>query len=175
VVSAVGHETDVTIADLVADVRALTPTHAAGHVVPDRNETLEFVFDCRQRLRDGLIRKLDLARRRIADLAGRRVFRLPLDRIRDRERRLDELTNRLHRAARRRVERVREKADAIAARLGAVSPLNVLSRGYSVTELDDGTVVQDAAQVRPGDRVKTRLHRGRLVSRIEAMEFEPES
>jgi exodeoxyribonuclease VII large subunit len=175
VVSAVGHETDVTIADLVADVRALTPTHAAGHVVPDRTETLDFVFDCRRRLRDGLIRKLDLARRRLADLAGRRVLRLPLDRIRERERRLDELATRLNRAVRRRVERGRERADGIAARLGSVSPLNVLARGYSVTQTGAGTLLRDATQVRPGDRIQTRLHNGRLVSRIEAMEFEPES
>jgi exodeoxyribonuclease VII large subunit len=101
-------------------------------------------------------------------------MRLPLERIRDRERRLDEIAARLHRAGRRRIAGCREKADAVAARLAGVSPLNVLARGYSVTQNDTGAVIRDAANVRPGDRVRTRLHRGRIVSRVEAMEFEPE-
>jgi exodeoxyribonuclease VII large subunit len=174
VVSSVGHETDVTIADLVADHRALTPTHAAADVVPDRAETLAAIRDLGDRLQGGLARRMENARQRLADLANRRALRLPLDRVRERERRLDELKGRLDRAGRRRVGHCRERADATAARLAAVSPLNVLSRGYSVTRTDGGAVLRDAAQVRPGDRVLTRLHRGRLVSRVEAMQFEPE-
>jgi exodeoxyribonuclease VII large subunit len=58
--------------------------------------------------------------------------------------------------------------------LNAVSPLNILARGYSVTQAEDGSLIRDAAQVRPGDRIRTRLHRGRIVSRVEAMEFDPE-
>jgi exodeoxyribonuclease VII large subunit len=174
VISAVGHEIDVTIADMVADHRALTPTHAATDVVPDRQELLAGLRDWQKRLGGGLVRKLDLARRRLTDLANRRVLRLPLDRVCERERRLDELTKRLERSGRRRVQHGREKADAIGARLHAVSPLNILARGYSVTQTEAGALVRDASEVRPGDRIKTRLHRGRLVSRIEAMEFEPE-
>jgi exodeoxyribonuclease VII large subunit len=175
VVSAVGHETDVTIADLVADQRAMTPTHAATAVVPDRLEMLAAVRDWHARLTGGLTRRLELARRRLAELAARRVLRLPLDRVRERERRLDEIAGRLHRAGRRRIDRGREKTDAVAARLHGVSPLNVLARGYSVTQNESGGVIRDAAQARPGDRIRTRLHRGRLVSRVEAMQFEPET
>jgi exodeoxyribonuclease VII large subunit len=175
VVSAVGHETDVTIADLVADHRALTPTHAATDVCPDRQDLLVELRDWQKRLAGGLVRKLEIARRRLTDLANRRVIRLPLDRVRERERRLDELTKRLERSGRRRIQQGREKADAIGARLHAISPLNVLARGYSVTQTEVGALVRDASEVRPGDRIKTRLHRGRLVSRVEAMEFEPES
>jgi exodeoxyribonuclease VII large subunit len=174
VVSAVGHETDVTIADLVADHRALTPTHAATDVVPDRAETLAAIRDSQGRVAAAVARRLELGRRRLSDLAARRVMRLPLDRVRERERRLDELAGRLHRSGRRRLEHGRERMNAIAARLEAVSPLNVLARGYSLTQTEAGAVIRDAAQVRPGDRVRTRLHRGNLVSRVEAMEFEPE-
>jgi exodeoxyribonuclease VII large subunit len=174
VVSAVGHETDVTIADLVADHRALTPTHAAAAVVPDRRELLAGVRDLEARLHAGVARRLEAARQRVADLTGRRALRLPLDRVRDGERRLDDLAGRLHRAARQRLDRGRQHVEATAARLAGVSPLNVLARGYSLTQTDAGAVVRDAAQVRPGDRVRTRLHRGRIVARVEAMEFDAE-
>ncbi|HEX4590255.1 MAG TPA: exodeoxyribonuclease VII large subunit [Gemmataceae bacterium] len=174
IVSAVGHETDVTIADLVADHRALTPTHAASHVVPDRAELLAAVHDLKCRLAASVARQLDSARRCLLVLVGRRVLRLPLDRVRERERRMDELKERLGRAGRRRIDHGRDRTDASAGRLEAVSPLNVLARGYSLTQAENGPLVRDAAQVRPGDRVRTRLHRGRLVSRVEVMEFEPE-
>jgi exodeoxyribonuclease VII large subunit len=174
VVSAVGHEIDVTIADLVADHRALTPTHAATAVVPDRQELLAGLHDMEVRLHDGVTRRLDLARRRLDDLAGRRAFRLPLERVRDEERRLDDWADRLQRAGRQRFQRSRERLDATAARLESVSPLGVLARGYSLTQTDAGDVLRDAAAVRPGDRVRTRLHHGRIVAKVEAMEFEPD-
>lgn len=174
VISAVGHETDVTIADLVADHRALTPTHAAQACVPDRRELLAAVHDVERRLHESLPRRFQLARRRLDDLAGRRAFRLPLERIHDRERRLDEFAERLRKALPRRLERCRERLTRTAAHLEAVSPLSVLGRGFSLTMTEDGEIVRDAAQVRPGDRLRTRLHRGRVVARVEAMEFEPE-
>ncbi len=174
IISGVGHETDVTIADLVADHRALTPTHAATACVPDRAELLATIVGLSKRLTAGPGRVLEMGRRRLAELANRRVLRLPLDRVRDRAQRLDEIGGRINRAVRRRVERCRDRAAAAAGRMHSVSPLNVLSRGYSVTQTEIGTVVVDAAEVRPGDRVRTRLHRGRIVSRVEAMEFDPE-
>ena len=174
IVSGVGHEIDVSIADLVADHRALTPTHAAAATVPDRAELFATLRDLAGRLAVGPGRLLQAARRRLTDLASRRVLRQPLDRVRERAQRLDELSGRLNRAGCRRIDRCRETAIAAAGRLNAVSPLAVLSRGYSVAQSEAGGVIRDAAQVRPGDRIRTRLHRGRLVSRVEAMEFDPE-
>jgi exodeoxyribonuclease VII large subunit len=174
VVSAVGHETDVTIADLVADHRALTPTHAAMAVVPDRQEALAGLRDLEVRLHGGLGRRLELLRRQLDDLTSRRAFRLPLERVREQERRLDDWADRLHRAGRQRLERGRERLTAAAGRLEAVSPLNVLARGYSLTQTESGAVLRDAAHVRPGERVRTRLHRGGLLARVEAMEFDPD-
>jgi len=170
VVSAVGHETDVTIADLVADHRALTPTHAATAVVPDLQELLTGLRNLEGRLHDCARRAVDRARERADDIAARRAFRLPLDRVREHERRLDDWSERLERAGRGRVQRARERMEALAARLEALSPLNILGRGYSVTQDKDGVVVRDAANLRCGDMVASRLHRGRIVCRVEGVE-----
>jgi exodeoxyribonuclease VII large subunit len=102
------------------------------------------------------------------------VLRLPLDRVRERAQRLDDFIVRLNRAAQRRIQHCRERTSATAGRLHAVSPLNVLARGYSLTQTETGALIRDAAAVRPGERVRTRLHRGRIISRVEAMEFDAE-
>src|SRR4029077_9556937 len=97
IVSAVGHEIDVTLADLVADRRALTPSEAAEIATPDRQKLLDGLTGVEKRLRDLLLRQWKSAEQRVEDLAGRRPFRLPLDRLRDLERRLDETEERLRR------------------------------------------------------------------------------
>jgi exodeoxyribonuclease VII large subunit len=167
VVSAVGHEIDVTIADLVADKRALTPSEAAELAVPDRLELLEGLMVIEERLRDLMTRRLQDARQRWQDLAQRRAFRLPLERVRELERRLDEWGERLERAGRQRLQRATQAVEATAARLESLSPLNVLARGYSLTRSETGQVVRKAEQVQPGERLVTLLHEGRLVSRVE--------
>ena len=175
VVSAVGHEIDVTIADLVADYRALTPSQAATALTPDREEVLQGLAGLYDRLEDAVRHRLELARQRLDVLAASRAFRLPLDRIRDLERRLDELGTRLDRAARQRVERARTQMEALAGRLETLSPLNVLRRGYSLTRTEAGrTLVRDPAQVRPGDRIVTTLAGGQIVSRVEEAEEKDE-
>jgi len=167
VISAVGHETDVTISDLVADHRALTPSRAATDLTPERDVMLATLVDFNCRLREQVLRRLDQSRQRIIDIADRRVFRSPLDRVHDLERRLDELDERLGRAADAPLERARQRVVALAGRLESLSPLNVLTRGYSLTRTPDGHVVQDVATVRPGDLLHTRLARGEVVSRVE--------
>ena len=168
VVSAVGHEIDVTVADLVADLRALTPTDAAKHVVPDVEEFLLGLDELGTRLRDSLFRQLDMRKRRLDDLANRRMFRLPLERVHDEEQRLDEWGERLVRAARQRLQQMRERLQAEAARLETLSPLNVLGRGYSLTRREtDSALIRSAEQVKPGDRLTTTVQRGWIVSRVE--------
>ena len=154
VVTGIGHETDLTIADLVADRRGLTPTDAATNAVPDRQEVLNDLRDCETRLNNALLGRLQLARARLNDLVRRPTFRRPLQR-----------------AIRRRLEREQQRLEAEAARLEGLSPLNVLGRGYSLTRMAaDQRVVRDAAQVQPGDRLITILHHGSIVSRVEAGE-----
>jgi exodeoxyribonuclease VII large subunit len=168
VVSGVGHETDLVISDMVADLRALTPTDAATKVVPDKTDVLTWLGETDTRLRDLLLRRLDLARARLGDLSRRRCFRLPLDRIHDHERRLDDWHERLQRALRQRLAVLRQRLEALAGRLETLSPLHVLARGYSLTRTEcDGVVVRTPVQVRPGDRLLTLVQHGSIISRVE--------
>jgi len=158
VVSGVGHETDLTIADLVADVRALTPSEAAERVVPNRAELIEWLGGAAGRMRALLKKKLEWTRTRLADLAGRRCFRQPLARIREEEQRLDDWGERLLRATRQRLAQAQQRLAALAGRLDSLSPLNVLGRGYSLTRrVGDPVVLTSPRQVQPGDRLSTQL------------------
>jgi exodeoxyribonuclease VII large subunit len=169
VVSAIGHEIDVTISDLVADHRALTPSHAVTDLTPDLSALETGLTDTARRMRECLGRRLNLARQRLDTFAGRRTFRQPLDRIRDLEKRLDELDQRLGRQARQTIERHRDRVAAVAGRLHTLSPLNVLARGYSLTYQPDGHLLRAASAVQPGDRLTTRLAAGEVESRVEAV------
>jgi exodeoxyribonuclease VII large subunit len=168
VISAVGHEIDFTLADKVADVRAETPTAAVELLVPNRAEFLADLESQSARLRGALSGRLRVARKQLDQFAGRTALREPLDRIRTREQKLDELGERLARAAERRLEATREKLTAAAAQLQSLSPLKVLARGYSLTLRDGGKLLRSAAEVSPGDRLETRTAAGTVVSRVES-------
>jgi exodeoxyribonuclease VII large subunit len=171
VVSGVGHETDHTIADMVADVRALTPTEAAERVVPSRDELLDGLRTMQGQMRALLQQRVARVRQWLDDVARRRYFRQPLERVRDEERRLDDWSDRLARALRQRLVLARQRVEKEAARLETLSPLNVLSRGYSLTRKEvDATVVRSAEQVQLGDRLVTTVQHGRIVSRVETFE-----
>ena len=163
VVSAVGHEVDVTIADLVADRRALTPSEAGELVVPDRLEVLAGLNGAKQRIAGAVAGRLREARSRLDRLAASRAMSRPLDRIHDLSRGLDELHGRLSRAAGGRLERERAGVAKLAASLDALSPLRTLARGYSITT-KDGQIVRSAGDVSEGDRLRTRLEDGEVES-----------
>ena len=168
VVTGIGHEDDLTIADMVADLRALTPSEAAEKVVPDRAAVLDWLAGLENRFRMDLRRRLDMAQSRLEELARRPCFRRPLERIRQEEERLDDWNERLQRALQRRLEQLREQLKSQAARLESLSPLNVLARGYSLTRKEDETVLlHDAGQLQRGERIVTRLQRGEIISRVE--------
>lgn len=168
VVSAVGHEVDVTLADLAADVRALTPSEAAERIVPSVDELRMGLAKIGQRLGSALRTRAATARQRVESLANRRVFRRPFDLVRDRAQRADELSQRLARSARQRAAHARSHLAALTARLESLSPLAVLSRGYSVTvRADTGEVVRDSSSLAPGDLLRTRLEHGQVISRVE--------
>jgi exodeoxyribonuclease VII large subunit len=168
VISAVGHEIDVTIADLVADKRALTPSEAAELATPDRVELDKLLRARTQRLLNLVGGRVLTARQRLDELGARRVFRLPLERLRERERKLDDCDGRLRRAIGRCLAVARRHADAQAARLQALSPLNVLARGYSLTRTwPQGPLVVNAGQVRSGDALEIRLADGSIKARVE--------
>ena len=168
IVSAVGHEIDVTLSDLAADVRAATPTEAAERIVPSSDEILSTLRQHQQRLLASLRSRAMQARARLEQLEQRRVFRRPFDSLQTLARRLDELDARAERGLRQQVARRRERLAALAAHLEGLSPLAVLSRGYSVTsDAETGALIRDAAQVSPGQLLTTRLGTGQIVSRVE--------
>jgi exodeoxyribonuclease VII large subunit len=171
VVSAVGHEIDVTIADLVADRRALTPSEAGELVVPDAAELQEQLRHFGSRLGSALRERARSARRQWELLAGRRVFTRPFDRLRWLEEQLDEWHLRLNRAVRAHHQQAAARVAALAGSLHALSPLQVLERGYSLTQrAATGELVRTAAQLQVGDSLVTRLHQGTVRSRVEALQ-----
>jgi exodeoxyribonuclease VII large subunit len=168
VVSAVGHEIDVTLADLAADVRALTPSEAAERVIPSAEELTARLRQFERRMVASLRGRAAAARRYLEQIAKSRVLRDPRVLLYDRARRLDELEARATRAIERKVESTRQELSAAAAQLEALSPLGVLARGYSVTHDErTGAVVRDAGNLSAGDLVRTRLAQGSFTSRVE--------
>ena len=172
VVSGVGHEIDVTLADLVADLRALTPTDAAVRVSPDGPQVAAALDMMGTRLQSGLLRRIEMARDRIGQLARSRIFADPERLVRDRAATLDQQGARLHRLATAAVDRGRERLAAAAARLEAGSPLKLLARGWSVTWIDaepaqPPAALKSVAGVEPGDAIVTQLTDGKLWSRVE--------
>jgi exodeoxyribonuclease VII large subunit len=173
VISAVGHEIDVTIADLVADRRALTPSEAGELVVPHFEEIRDFLGQIQQRLGQALRRQAAGARTRLDALASRRVFTRPIERLHDESRRLDDLQQRLRRAVARRLDLARGATSEAAAQLQALSPLRVLDRGYSVTRrAETQEILHSASALRPGDVIETQLHQGTVLSRVESIQPE---
>ena len=168
VVSGVGHEIDVTLADLAADLRALTPTDAAARVSPDGPQVAAAVAALGVRLQAGLGRRVTLARERVVQLARSRIFADPSRLVRDRRLALDQQAARLRRLAGAAVARGRERLAAAAGRLEAGSPLHLLARGWSVTtRADDRVALRSVAGLRAGDEITTQLADGRLWSRLE--------
>jgi exodeoxyribonuclease VII large subunit len=212
VVSAVGHETDTTISDFVADVRALTPTDGAVKSVPRLDDLVAALEDYDAKLRRALRTRADLARSMLDGLRDGRTFgrveeMAPLlgqrlDELRERldvgagqatyylrehlgtlgqsleagfrqlpalaRRRVEHLTDLLRSDARSRRDAARSQVREVAGKLEALSPLAILSRGYSITRLEStGEILREAASAKPGDRLVTRLGTGELTSRVE--------
>ncbi len=167
VVSAVGHEADVTIADYVGDVRALTPSEAAERVAPRLDEIVARLEELGKLLSGELRRVVLRSRERVERLAGGLSPARARERLGMSSQRLDELSGRLSASAARAVEFARARTKAASDRLDALSPLRVLERGYSITfRQGEKKPLKDADKVRPGDALFTRLARGEVRSRV---------
>lgn len=166
-ISAVGHEIDVTLADLAADVRALTPSEAAERAVPDADDLLGHLRNQRQRLLNGVRQKVIAAQARVDAVAAQRSFRRPYDRVHDLSRRVDELSARARRAADSYRAECRNRLATLVGKLESLSPLAVLERGYSITQ-DTGneSIVRSAADLHTGQELLTRLADGEVTSVI---------
>lgn len=168
VVSAVGHEIDVTLADLAADVRALTPSEAAERIVPATLEVRQGLLGIARRMSSALRGKATAARRQVESLACRRAFRRPYEGIERHRLLLDDLATRASKSIAQRLSIQRQALQAVAGKLESLSPLSVLARGYSVTQrLSDGRIIRTANEVNVGDLLRTRLQEGNIVSRVE--------
>jgi len=170
VVSAVGHETDYTIADFAADLRAPTPSAAAEMVVPSRLALLNTVEMLRLRMVTLMRRIVERKRDQVKLLATRPVLLRPQGRLLQDRQRLDDLTRRLGFSAGRYTEVRRQRLGILAARLHALSPLAVLGRGYAIARTAKGQVIKSAASMAVGDQVSIMVNKGELHCRVEMIE-----
>ncbi|MEE8104389.1 MAG: exodeoxyribonuclease VII large subunit [Planctomycetota bacterium] len=166
VISAVGHEVDVSISDLVADLRAATPSAAAELATPDSAEVIEWLDQRRRRMDRALMQATAAARQQLATIQASAAFKRPMDFLRAAEQRLDDLADDLRSAWSEATEKRRGGLETLAASLEALSPLKVLGRGYSVTQ-KEGRVVTRAADLRAGDTIQTTLAEGSIRSTVE--------
>ncbi len=169
VISAVGHEPDVTIADFVADLRAATPSNAAELAVPDMSELREALSAARARLDQAVNRRLSERRKGLEELASRRVMQSPTGFIDQRRLELDSIRLRLDAAATARLGRERQEFSRLAAKLDALSPLKVLGRGYSIALDAGGRAVKDAGRLSPGERLELRFSKGSASCLVESV------
>jgi len=162
VVSAVGHEPDVTISDFVADARAATPSHAAEMLTPDQEEWKANISRCGARLSQCVHALLNTKRDRLRVLSKSHVLSGAGAYLQDRRLLLDLTQQRLAVAALSLFGGKKQRFAMLTGKLDALSPLTVLSRGYCLATRHDGTVLRDAGQAAPGDRLTLRLARGRI-------------
>ena len=162
VISAVGHEPDVTIADFVADLRAATPSNAAELAVPDRREVRAALEADRDRLTAAVRGRLDRERRVLDCLASSRAMTDPASYFKDKRLLLDYQSGRLVRAMERLTGGRRERLSSLAAALDAMSPLKVLGRGYAIARRADGKVISSVRDTAPGEEFRLRVSDGEL-------------
>ena len=167
IISAVGHEPDVTIADFVADARASTPSNAAEIAVPDQVELLRWLRGAGDRMVQCETGRLEAARQRLDNLASKRVMRDQLAYVQDKRMELAHLQQRLGDLSGALLSRRRQRFSALAAALDAMSPLKVLGRGYAVARSQDGTILKSGREVAPGDRVSVTLSEGGFDAVVE--------
>ena len=166
IVAAIGHETDTTIAELVADVRCATPTQAAMTLIPDRAALSHQVDQYSKRLTLLLRRVFEHSCHRLDAIERHPVFRRPLSMLELAQQRLDALRDRLVASLPRRLETQRNRLEALARQLESIGPRNVLQRGYSYTVGPDGRVLRSPTEVNVGDQITTMLAEGRVESRV---------
>lgn len=175
IISAVGHEIDWTICDLVADLRAPTPSAAAELVVQNREDLEVRLGDFNDRLRHAIENFLEERKETLRTLQESYAFRQPLTLINQYTQRLDELLRQLQNYIRNLLREKEQTFRGWIGRLEALSPLAILERGYSLTFDGTGGLVKEARKVKVGERLRTRLHRGTLYSRVEEIQKEEDA
>ena len=162
VISAVGHEPDVTIADFVADKRASTPSNAAELAVPERRDLIKHLQSAEAAMTKSVLAGLEKASARLDNVRQKRVMQDPMATIDDRRLHLDNVQQRMGLTAQRKLSGQMQRFTRLAASLDALSPLKVLGRGFAMAQKEDGTVLRSAAQVCLGERIEVQLGEGTL-------------
>ena len=160
VISAVGHEPDVTISDYVADLRAATPSNAAELVVPDMQTLLQNLDEKSGAMAAALRRQLKNARQHLTVLANSAALQSPTGYLEQKEKQLDYLKNRLISAQNRNLSQKQQRFVQNVAKLDAMSPLKVLTRGYAMAENETGDLIRSVRQVKTGEKLNVRFSDG---------------
>jgi len=168
IVSAIGHEKDSPLLDLVADFRASTPTDAAKHVVPDIIEEIELISALRDRARRKVMNLIDLETAKIANFKDRPVMKDPHILITTRVDIVLALRDRANRSFGSHLKLAREELTQIKARVRALSPQATLDRGYSVVQTMNGDIARDASKLKSGELLRLRLAKGETKATVTA-------
>ncbi|MBE6949953.1 MAG: exodeoxyribonuclease VII large subunit [Ruminococcaceae bacterium] len=166
VISAVGHEPDVTISDFVADLRAATPSNAAELAVPDQDALRQTLDDMQNAMAIAMQTRIKRAGERLEHIANRPVLKSPLASFDSRRKALELLENRLISAQSGSVARSRQRFVAQVSKLDAMSPLKVLTRGYAMVAKEDGTIVRSVSDVKPREPIAVRVSDGTIVASV---------
>ena len=170
IISGVGHEIDVTLSDLAADSRALTPSEAAERVVPDIADVRRFLTQCQLRLANATRSKFYAATSELKALASRPVIQRPLESLRQAAMELDFLEKSICRSADQQIARHRHELASLAERLNSISPLEVLARGYSLTSDSAGNLVRACKSIDLGDTIQTQIADGVITSQVTTIQ-----
>jgi len=170
VVSAIGHENDAPLLDLVADRRASTPTDASRRIVPDLGEQRDIVAEARTRARTAVRRFVTRESEQLAAMRSRPALAAPRRALAERIEEVEVLRSRAQRAVRHRIERDRVEVQHVHARVQALSPIATMQRGYAVLQHPDDGLVRGIDEVRPGAELRVRLTDGDVYARAEHTE-----
>lgn len=170
VISAVGHEPDVTISDFVADLRAATPSNAAELAVPDQADLRERILSLQSRLQQAMNRKVKLSRQQLDGLQSKRVLQSPMNYLQDKRMLLDYQEKRLAAQMQQSVAQKKQRFIRLTSAMDAMSPLKVLARGYAMAKNTRGHVLTDAAAVQAGETVTVQLYSGQFDAVVTAIQ-----
>jgi exodeoxyribonuclease VII large subunit len=168
IISAVGHETDFTIADFVADVRAPTPSTAAEMVVPDKRELIRHLDSMRIRMEQRMMMILESHRSRSMNIKQSIAFRKPKEIIYQERQRMDEFMKKLSTSIMHQTEIKKERLHALSGKLDALSPLKILGRGYIIAlKLPEEDIVRSVEDINVGNRMKMLISDGEIICNVE--------
>lgn len=171
VISAVGHEPDITISDFVADLRAATPSNAAELAVPDQDALRQNLDSQSSAMATALNRQLKAARQHLNVLSASPALQSPVSYLNQKRKNLELLQNRLISAENQSVSRRKQHYISLISKLDAMSPLKVLTRGYAMAQTEDGSVIRSVQQVRSGDNITVSLSDGKIHATVTGEEY----